>query len=866
MKRLTQSFIALAMLMMLFITSLPAAQAQDGTAGLAAEDAWRAAVADMGTRLGLNLTPPQTAFSFLIEAVSDTTLGCEVAKNAGFSSQPISPPIYAYFMSITYNNVAYSYRVTKYNNAVLVIPCDSKLLTPAAPTPATTSGTCNIVADAEGVKIRKGAGTDHAQIGALPAGVVKAANNRSPDGQWLWLVDGGWVAKVSVRVTAGDCNALPTSTYVATVDAACPPLPARLYIGARGRVTAGGVGNSFSSKPQAGSVILEIPPLGEFTVIGNPQCDSETGIAWWPVEYQGRSGWTPQGDPLSGEYWIEPVPGQAPAPTQAPATAGSIPAGACSVTRNDATFGSLRTQPTTDAPRAGYICPHETLVATMQSTDGEWLLTSMGWVKKSIIELGGVCSGLTAGSAEFPAPGVAGECPAGTALVNLTVGSNGRVVDNGYPNDILTQPRDMGTGGVAFVGQIPSGATFQVTGGPMCDQTGMVWWEVKYSTFSGWTAQGIERCGQGWWLAPAQGAATTVYVGGSAGAAPPGPAGSGGVSPTTGTPIHTGNVANLTAVGTISIPGEAINDIAWLSENTGFFVSTATKTVKQYTLPGLTEAAIPQPVNGSPMGISHDGRYLVTQGQDATCAGDKAIILYDLETNTGQTVACDPGIRANDIVVHPQDWWLAASSGWPEVTTDPVENAVLYVTLSNQAAQKSPTSYPVRTVQVSADGNLTGILDTQSLQIWHSNTGIAPLSIPAGIAGEGAIYQMGGGLVFEANGASDTGYTLAVIDKVQVQIIRVTLSGNALSSQTQSTIAAPEGGLVPVRVTFNADGTLLAVGYRAPDASYQTQFYATTTGQSVAIANGIQALSFSPDGTLLAALKIDGALEMYGIK
>lgn len=844
------------------------AQAQAEIPNLPVNDAWRAAVADLGSRLGLNLNAPQTTFTYIIETVSDTALGCTIAKEAGFASNSISPPIRAYFLTVNYNDKNYEYRVTNHNDTVILIPCDLKLLTPAAPTPATTGGTCNIVADTEGVKIRKGASLEHPQIGALPAGVVKAVNNQSPDGQWLWLVEGGWVAKVSVRVTAGDCNALPTSTYVAELDVTCPPLPARLYNGARGRVTAGGVGNSFSSKPQADSVITEIPPLGEFTVVGSPQCDPATGIAWWPVEYNGRTGWTPQGDPLSGEYWVEPVPGQAPAPTAQPTavTSGALPSGACTVMRRADTFGSLRTKPTIDTSRAGFICPREVLTATAQSTDGEWLLTGMGWVKKSIVELSGVCSGLPTSSAEFPAPGTAGQCPPGTALVNLTVGSNGQVVDNGYPNDVLTQPRDLGTGGVAFVGQIPSGATFQVTGGPMCDQTGMVWWEVKYNNISGWTAQGIERCGQGWWLKPAQGTATTVYTEGASGSAPPAVP-SGGAAPQN--VIIANNVANLTNLGTVEVPGDRITGLAWLPQQNAFFISTENGEIKLIGLSDLAEKPLPMPMVGHTIAVSADQRYVVTQGNNSNnpSCGNKSIMLYDLETSESAELACDPGIVANNIAIQPKNWWIAVSSGNPGVTTEPVENAILYITLSDRSVQKSLTADPVRAVQISPDGNLTGILDTATLQVWHTaNPDISPLSVSTGVVSEDAIYQMGGGLAFAPSGTAENTYMLAVIDQMEIQIVQVTKSVNAFSSQNLVTIPPLSDGSVPVHVAFSIEASVLAVGYRSPGDSYQTQFYATGSGQALALANGIQAFSFNPSGTLLATFKTNGALELYGIK
>lgn len=42
---------------------------------------------------------------------------------------------------------------------------------------------------------------------------------------------------------------------------------------------------------------------GAFTVVGGPRCES--GVQWWQVNYNGRVGWTVEGDGFT--YYLEPV-------------------------------------------------------------------------------------------------------------------------------------------------------------------------------------------------------------------------------------------------------------------------------------------------------------------------------------------------------------------------------------------------------------------------------------------------------------------------------------------------------------------------------------------------------------------------------
>lgn len=85
----------------------------------------------------------------------------------------------------------------------------------------------------------------------------------------------------------------------------CPLAPpTRLIVGRQGRPTAGSSSNLRSLPSTAGEVIAVIPGDATFTVVGGPSCD-RTGIAWWEVEFAGRSGWIAEG--RDDAYYVEPV-------------------------------------------------------------------------------------------------------------------------------------------------------------------------------------------------------------------------------------------------------------------------------------------------------------------------------------------------------------------------------------------------------------------------------------------------------------------------------------------------------------------------------------------------------------------------------
>jgi len=80
--------------------------------------------------------------------------------------------------------------------------------------------------------------------------------------------------------------------------------PARLTPGSKGSVLPGDP-NRIRAEPGIGNsaVLGEIPGGGQFTVDGFPVCGDD-GRRWYPVTYNGISGWTAEGD--GSTYWVQP--------------------------------------------------------------------------------------------------------------------------------------------------------------------------------------------------------------------------------------------------------------------------------------------------------------------------------------------------------------------------------------------------------------------------------------------------------------------------------------------------------------------------------------------------------------------------------
>jgi hypothetical protein len=87
-------------------------------------------------------------------------------------------------------------------------------------------------------------------------------------------------------------------------DACTPDLPPRLTVGEQGRRIYGDANNLRVTPGLDGARAGLLPGGASFDVLDGPECAG--GYTWWQIRYNETASWTAEGDPHSGEYWLEP--------------------------------------------------------------------------------------------------------------------------------------------------------------------------------------------------------------------------------------------------------------------------------------------------------------------------------------------------------------------------------------------------------------------------------------------------------------------------------------------------------------------------------------------------------------------------------
>lgn len=271
--------------------------------------------------------------------------------------------------------------------------------------------------------------------------------------------------------------------------------PTRLIAGSWGRVTTWpNLPNRLRSSPSYyGAVIGQIPAGGIFQTLSGPQCVN--GVNWWQVNYNGRVGWTAEGDGYT--YWLEPYNFGPPPP----------PPPVCQLTPRLSVGGQgrvtpglpnvIRSAPGTQSTGANSVVIGQipgggvfsVLGGPECGTDRRWW-----W----LVNYNGVVgwTGEGEGSTYWVEPWSGGPvaCP-GALPSRLLPGSLGAVTMYPYlPNRVRTAP-DFNS---YVIGLIPPGGVFGVISGPYCNQN-TAFWQVNYGGMVGWTGEGDATT---YWLEP----------------------------------------------------------------------------------------------------------------------------------------------------------------------------------------------------------------------------------------------------------------------------------------------------------------------------------------------------------------------------
>ncbi|GAB4555879.1 MAG: hypothetical protein OHK0023_27620 [Anaerolineae bacterium] len=266
-------------------------------------------------------------------------------------------------------------------------------------------------------------------------------------------------------------------------------LPARLAPGLRARVTLfPSQANALNSQPSRPSrnpqsiSLGNIPPGGVFTVLNGPVCNE--GYFWYQVNYNGRVGWTAEGE--NGVYWLEPVTTAGACPPALPprlkiGSQGRVTPGTPNAVRDQPSANNAVSRVVGSIPGGAVF---NVLNGPVCADGYAWWQVSYLGITGWTAEGEGVTYWLEPLNCGFNLPS------------RLTVGGRGRVTP-GLANAVRAQP-STNRSFSPVLGEIPAGGVFNVIGGPQCGD-GYTWWQVNYNGLLGWTAEGNNGV---YWLEP----------------------------------------------------------------------------------------------------------------------------------------------------------------------------------------------------------------------------------------------------------------------------------------------------------------------------------------------------------------------------
>jgi Bacterial SH3 domain len=381
----------------------------------------------------------------------------------------------------------------------------------------------------------------------------------------------------------------------------------------------------------------------------------------------------------------------------------------------------------------------------------------------------------------------------------LTVGAQARVGGNGIPNNMRAEPGQSG----AFLGEIPSGASFAVVGGPRCSSN-LVWWQVTYNGVTGWTAEGQ---GGDYWLEPINASPTGQVL----------------------LPVNATNVNSLQMISNTVLPAVSTYNGAY-SDAARSFVASAPSSelyiLRMFDANGTTTIRMPS----TAWLVGTFGAWMAVVEPNQTLVGG-TIKLFQMSTDvanpaTQMGAATFAVGEAQAIAVSNNGSMIAV--GMVEQSAAAIFRVEVQITSSGVQPVSLPVSAPIAALAFSPDGTSLRILtsdgfisfyNTTSWQIERSFQTFGYLA--------GQTTGLASRMVFSANNKymATVAVNLTTGNSV-VQIWDLTANSNI------ATLEVPKAQKGTVSdVAFSPDGSVLAVGsVIAQTPNGAVDLYAVPTG------------------------------------